>query len=249
MATRVTQPGFSIPDKSDQLENALSIAHSTKKVDAGRIPGPAAVPNCVEVAVRWTGANSKIFTSFFHGSFTGAFTPSVAIANSLFSAISTGWSTNLASFSPTGTNILGCTIRDMTSPANPIYQSSAAAVAGSSASPAMPVSVALVLTENVNIRGRGAKGRVYVPNWATNADAGGGIAAAGVQTGMNLFGTAVFNALTAQSLTPCVAKVARQAYIGYSGASHTARAATTTSIVNYTCRDLFWDTQRRRIQL
>jgi hypothetical protein len=226
----------------------VSIAHSTKKVDAGRIPGPAAVPNVVEIQLAWTGANARIFHNYLHASFAGSVTLSVAIANTVFSAISSGWNTNLALYSPTTCNMLRATVRDMTATTNPIFVSTAAAVAGTSASPGMPANVALVLTEQATQRGRGMKGRIFVPCWATNADASGGQALAAVQTAMNAFGTAIFNAMTAQSWTPCVAKPARQAYIGYSGASHNARAASSVQISGYTCQDLFWDSQRPRIK-
>lgn len=221
---------------------------STKKHDAGRIPGPAACPNTVEVRLQWLGANGRTFYSFLHGSFTGTFLPTVAIANTIFSAISSSWSTNLASFSPTACTLAGAQIRDMTSASNPVFASTAAAVAGTSVSVAMPESVALVLTEEVNQRGRGAKGRIYVPNWATNADASGGLALGTVVTAMNNWGTGIFNALNGSSLTPCVAKVARQQYVGYSGATHNARSAAPVAISAYTCQDARWDSQRRRTQ-
>jgi hypothetical protein len=112
----------------------------------------------------------------------------------------------------------------------------------------MPVNVALVLTENLNVRGRGAKGRAYLAGWATNADAGGGVAAAAVGTAMNAFGTAVFNAITSAGFTPAVAKPARAAYTGYTGTPHLARAASYATVTTYVARDNIWDSQRRRIQ-
>lgn len=226
----------------------VSLTQSTKKHDAGRIPGPAAVPQCVEIQIQWTGANSRIFHSYLHGSYSGTLAVNVALANSLFAAISSSWVTNLASYSPTSCNMLRVALRDMSSAANPIFLSTAAAVAGTSASPAMPANVSLVLTEQVAARGRGAKGRIYVPCWATNADASGGLAAGTVQTAMNAWGTGIYNAISGQSLVPCVAKVARQAYMGYAGASHSSRNATTLGVTAYICQDLFWDSQRARIK-
>jgi hypothetical protein len=224
------------------------LPHSQKKVDAGRIPGPYNVPQVIEVKLIWTSPSGRKYSSFLHGSYSTLFAVNVANANTLFGAISASWTTNMASLSPTTCQLTGLAMRDMTSFTNPVSLSTAAGVNGTSASPAMPENVALVLTEEVNVRGRGAKGRVYVPNWATNADAGGGIATAAAQTAMNNWGTGILNAFTASGLTACVAKPARQAYIGFTGTQHNARAATNAAITAYLCQDLVWDTQRRRVQ-
>jgi hypothetical protein len=113
----------------------------------------------------------------------------------------------------------------------------------------MPENNAIVLTENIAARGRGAKGRVFLGGWAQNADVTVGGISTTVQTALGALGTAWANALTAQSLTPCVAQVARQQYQGVTGTIHAARGATHTNVTSYTCRDLIWDTQRRRVQL
>lgn len=224
---------------------------STKKHDAGRIPGAAAVANVLEIRILFNLPNQKQASITFHGYNATMPAVNVALANTLFSSLSSTWSTNLASYmaaGPPATQFAAVYIRDMTNAGYPVFQSSSSAVNGTSASPAMPVNVALVLTENLNVRGRGAKGRVYIPGWATNADAGGGVAVGAVQTAVTAFGTGVFNAITAAGFTPAVAKVARAAYTGYTGTPHLQRAATYAQVISYICRDAIWDTQRRRIQ-
>src|SRR5215469_1213404 len=158
---------------------------SVKKKDAGRIPGPAAISNCVEIVITWFSPQSRLFHTILHGRNSGSFVPSVGSANTLMTALAGTWSTNLALYTPTTASFFALSVRDMTSPTLPLFASTIAGTAGTSASPAMPANVALVLTENVAMRGRGAKGRLYIPNWATNADAGNGSAIAAVQTAMN----------------------------------------------------------------
>jgi hypothetical protein len=226
-----------------------TIPHSQKRLDAGNIPGPKTAPQVIEVMLFWQTAAGRFYRTAASGSYTGTFAVTVAVANNIFSPIASGFTTNLASLQPTGYLLHHLTIRDMTAATNPIVASTAAAVAGSSASPAMPQNVALVLTEQVNVRGRGAKGRMYIPNWATNADAGAGVATAATQTALNAFGTALFNALTGAALTPCVPKPARAEYIGVAGTHHLPRAATSVAVTAYVCQDIVWDTQRRRVQL
>jgi hypothetical protein len=140
-------------------------------------------------------------------------------------------------------------VRDMTNFTNPVFVGTGTAVAGTGGAVAMPENNAIVLTENIAARGRGAKGRVFLGGWAQNADVTVGGISGTVQTALNALGTAWANALSGQSLTPCVAQVARQQYQGVTGTVHAQRNAGHVNVSSYTCRDLIWDTQRRRVQL
>ena len=143
-------------------------------------------------------------------------------------------------------------VRDMANFSFPVYTGTGTAVPGTSASPAMPVNAAIVLTEQITARGRGLKGRIYMAGFATNADAGNGIISTAANTGLSNFCTALYSALTAQSLQPAVAQAPRAAYLGFTGTSHPARGTPgqghAVGVSSYILRDLVWDTQRRRIQ-
>jgi hypothetical protein len=223
---------------------------STRKHDAGRIPGPYNNAGVVEVLGQWTLPNGKII----HGAVYGyAATPpavNVALANTIFGALSSAWSTNLATYMHTGTSFNSVTLRDMTSSSNPIAVSTSAGVAGTSASTvAMPESMAIVMTENLAIRGRGAKGRLFLGGWAQSADVTTGAISSAVQTAINAMGTAWLSALNTNIGQACINQAPRQQYIGFTGTTHPARPAGHPSVTAYTCRDLVWDTQRRRVQL
>jgi len=222
---------------------------SQKRVDAGRLKGPITCPNTIEIILFWQTSAGRVYHTTCNGSFTGTFAVTATVANNLFAPIATSYTTNLASLQPTSYLLHHLTIRDMTAATNVAAASTAAAVAGTSASPAMPENLAAVLTEQVNMRGRGAKGRMYIPNWATNADAGGGVMAAGVQTGLNAFGTSLLGAIQGIALTPAVAKPERLEYIGVTGTHHFHRPAAPVQVSAYVCQDIIWDTQRRRVQL
>jgi hypothetical protein len=229
---------------------AMTIPTSTKKKDAGRISGPASCANVCEIMGTWTLPNGRVIHGAFHGWASPLPSMSVGLANTLFGAFSSAWSTNLATYMHTGTSFNGVAIRDMTSPTNPIFLSTSAAVAGTSSSTvAMPESMAIVLTENLNVRGRGAKGRVYLGGWSQSADVTTGGISSTVQAALNAFGTAVLNGINSNGMIACLAQVPRQQYIGYSGTNHPARPAGHPVVSSYTCRDLVWDTQRRRVQL
>jgi len=221
---------------------------SVKKKDAGRIPGPAVIAGCIEVIMNWTATNGRIIHTILHGRNLGTFTPSAASAQTLFAAISGNWSTNLALYSPTASQLTGLTVRDMSASTNLAFLSTGAAVSGTSASPGLPIQTALVLTANIAARGRGAKGRAYLPNWATNADAGNGLAIGAVGTALAAFGTALLSNFSASGLTSTIAKPARAHYLGFTGTDHPARNAAMVDVNSWTARDLVFDTQRRRVQ-
>lgn len=223
---------------------------SVKKKDGGHIAGAQAVPNVIEIRFSIMLPNQKLIYHTAHGAYVPGTPPSMAtLAQALWNSISSAWNTNLASLMHTQTQFQQVFCRDMTNVTNAVFVGTGAALPGTSASPAMPENAAVVLTENVAQRGRGAKGRIYLGGFATNADAGAGLISAAAQTAINAFGTALANAINAQSLTPCVAQVHRAQYQGVTGTIHAERLATHVTVTSYTCQNLVWDTQRRRVQL
>jgi hypothetical protein len=222
------------------------VGQSTKKVDGGRIPGPAAVPQCIEVKLHFMQPNNKAATVALHGRNLGSFVPSVQTANGFLTTIGNAFSSRLGTFTAVGLNLLQVSNRDMSDPKLPEFFSTGAQIAIGTVGTALPADVAAVLTENATMRGRGAKGRIYVPGFATSADTGTGVITATCITALNGLGTDIMGILTAQGLTPCVAKPARQEYIGTAGASHPARGASTIDLSSYACQNNEWDTQRRR---
>jgi hypothetical protein len=222
---------------------------SVKKKDAGRIPGPANVPSVIEVRMQFALPNSKTIYSTLHGAYVTAPSNMQSLATALFGSLSSAWGSNIGAYMANATSFTNVWVRDMSNFTNPVYQGTGTAVVGTGGAVAMPENNAIVLTENIAARGRGAKGRVFLGGWAQNADVTVGGISTTVQTALNALGTAWANALTGQSLTPCLAQVARQQYQGVTGTVHAARGATHTNVTSYTCRDLIWDTQRRRVQL
>jgi hypothetical protein len=227
----------------------MAIAQSTRKHDAGRVPGPFQIPSVIEIVLGTQLTTTKMMFSKLHGSYTTAPANMLTLANALMSAFSSAWTTNLAPLMATTTIFQWVTVRDMSSSANLATQSTGASVAGTSASIAMPLGAAVVMTEDVNIRGRGSKGRIYLGGWATNADAAGGQITAATQTAVDNFGTAVLNALNTNSLTPALAQPPRANYMGVTGTVHPARGeapnGTHATVTAYVCSNLRWDSQRR----
>jgi hypothetical protein len=226
----------------------MAVGQSVRAVDGGHIKGAVAaqVPNVIEIL--WTTGlpNGKTGTCKVHGHYTVAPGDMQALANSLATAWSTAWGTNLAPLMHTATALQGLFVRDMTSATLPIYAGNLTAVPGTGTGNALPLENAIAVTENILGRGKGAKGRFFLGGFVVGEDtAVGGITPA-AKTAIDAFGLQIFNAIKAQNLLPCVAKVHRQEYITLTGATIPERLATFTEVTSYVCRDLHWDTQRRR---
>lgn len=222
---------------------------STKKHDAGRIPGAITIPNCIQVVLVWSPnfALGQFVYNVAHGFVASGFAATAPIAQAIYAALATAYTANLASFQPTTGGLQGVQLRDIRPPGNfaPV-NSTGAATPGTSASMAMPEEVAAVLTARTAQAGRGYRGRMYIPCWATNANAAGGVIASGVITGLDNFATAYLAALTAQGITGCVAQPARNSYVGVTGTTHPQRPAGTPAITQLFVRNNAWDSQRRR---
>jgi hypothetical protein len=70
-----------------------------------------------------------------------------------------------------------------------------------------------------------------------------------VQTAIKTMGSAWLSAINSNGVGACINQPARQQYVGFTGTTHPARPAGHPIVLSYTCRDLVWDTQRRRVQL
>lgn len=224
----------------------MTIPQSQRAIDGGRIRGAQDVPNCIEMVFRQSLPNNKIAHMKLHGRYISSPPNMQTLTNALYTSISSAWTSNLGPLMSARSHLLDLSLRDMASHVNPVFVSTGSQTTGTGPGGDMPVQDAIVLSEHVGARGRGLSGRSYWSGWTTDADGGTGQITAAAQTAMNAFGTAILNAIQANALTPCVAQVERANYISLTGANIPHRAATTIPVTAYTCRDLFWDTQRRR---
>lgn len=215
--------------------------------DPGHVAGPKIAPNCAEIRLFFSQEDGKAAFVVLNGRYPGAFAGTVAQCNSILTALTTGaqW-TALAAFLATTSALAVVQIRDINSAGNPYIQSTSSGAGGTSASPALPNEVAVVVTKRTAKTGPQNRGRAYVPGWATNAMGTGNVVAAAAVTALGNWAATWTTAMQAQGYTHCIAQPARAAYVGSTGASHPARAATTIDITSLAVRDNHWDSQRRR---
>jgi hypothetical protein len=229
------------------LDNFQQFTAINVLLDQGSLGGPTVIPNAVQIVLDWTLDDGRLAHNVTYGTVAGGFTPTVAVANTLFSALSTGglW-TAFAAFLSTGTAFSGVTLRDVRSANQPLIASTGAAAPGTSASPALPNEVAVVVTLRTALTGAANRGRMFIPGWATNALASGNVVAAAAVTALQAWASSIGGIYGANSMPMALGHKARAAYTGSTGTVHPARPAGLVTITSLVVRDNHWDSQRRR---
>jgi len=229
------------------LANLQQFAAVNLLRDGGAIGGPVIIPSCAQITVYWLLESGHTAHQVLVGRYSGAFAGTVAQANSMTVALSTGaqW-TALAGFMATSTTLGGVTIRDVNTPNQVLIQNTASGALGTSASPALPNEVSLVGSLRTALAGRQNRGRTYVPGWATNALGAGNVVAAAAVTAYQNWLNTIAPTLSAQGYTLVIGQKHRQAYTGTTGTQHPDRPAGSVPVTSIVVRDNHWDTQRRR---
>lgn len=229
------------------LENLQQFTAINVLSDPGHIAGPVQIPSCAQIRIGWNLTDGKKGFNVLYGRYSGAFAGTVAQAQAMFTALSSGaaW-TALAGFLHTTEAIASVDIRDVNTPNAALISSTGAAVPGTSPGTSLPSEVAEVITLRTAFVGPAFRGRLYLPPIASNGLGTGDTIAASAMTAMNNWAATIFTALSAQGYTWVLGQPARQQYTGSTGRVHPARAATSTTISTATVRDNHIDSQRRR---
>lgn len=163
-----------------------------------------------------------------------------ALTNTLGTAIKSAFtsSAHAASISTTVT-LVNIGLRDLRTANTAEFLDSGAAVAGTQALELLPPQTSLCITLRTAFAGRSFRGRVYLAGFTEGDNIAGGATNSATSTPAVAFVTAIQSALVAQSLNLGVIHRPTQAPLPVTSGFITP----VTSIV---CRDLVWDTQRRR---
>lgn len=217
--------------------------------DPGYIAGPKIIPGACMVRLNWQLTDGRVAHNVMYASWNGTPALAASVAQSIFSASSSGglW-TALAAFLIPTTTFTGITLLDMRSTTATYFNSTGAAVPGASTGTALPDENAVCISLLTANRGPSGRGRVYIPGWASNAVAAGGVVAAGAITALNNWISGAVSPSVSSNLGPFVLGLpARGAYTSpVTGRVFAARPATTVPLTGLAARDNHWDSQRRR---
>jgi hypothetical protein len=194
----------------------------------------------------FTLANQKTAHCSFYGKNSGSFIASSAAASAMFTQIATHLTNRFANTMNGQAKFAAVTVRDMSNKTNAEFRSTQTAITPGVGATGLPQDMAIVLTAEVVERGRGAKGRLYLPGWATSALGPNGTIQDTVVAAVTAFGGDLLLELNAVALGAAVPKYHRQEYTGLTGALHAERTAHMADVLAYTCQNNEWDTQRRR---
>lgn len=218
--------------------------------DPGYIHEKKSIPNACQVVLYWVMANGKLAHNVLYCNWTGSPALSTAIANNIMNTIKAAYTAalGLATFQAPATNFNAVSVMDFrVAGTGTLFFSDSVAAPGTSASPSMPDENAAVLTVKTANRGPSGRGRVYIPNFATNAIAAGGIIAPTCITALNNFATNGIMAGLATLGTPSLGLTHRAAYKSpVTGADFPDRPARLVPITQMVSRDNHWDSQRKR---
>jgi hypothetical protein len=230
-----------------RLDHLEQFAAVNLRLDPGAIGGPVVIPNCAQIVLNWTLADGKTGHNVTYGRTVAAPAPTVAQAQAIFAALTTGalW-TALASHFAVTTSLASVTIRSVHAIEQPIFQSTGAAVPGTAATNALPAEVAEVITLRTALAGKANRGRMYLPGLSVGDVFPGNVIAATAVTDLSAWSAQFIGIYSAQGYTMVIGQKARAAYIGSTGTAHPARAATSTPVVSLSCRNNTWDSQRKR---
>lgn len=218
-------------------------------LDPGYLPGPKIIPNTAMVRLNWSLTDGRQGHNVMYFNYTGSPALSVAMADNVFAAASTGANWNaVAAHLATTTTFTGVTLLDIRSTAGAEINSTGAPKPGTTTGVALPDEVAVCITLRTGRRGQSGRGRIYIPGWASSAVGAGGVLAAAVVTALQTWATSsLFVAINQNAGAPVLALPARQAYTSpITGRNFPARDATNVPITSFQVRNNTWDSQRRR---
>lgn len=230
-----------------RLENFQQFAAINVLSDPGHVGGPILIPNAIQVVFNWTYAGGRTGHNVLYGTTAGVPAPSVSQADALFTALfGTASFTSVRSGLHTSCTIASLTLRSVHAIEQPVFQSTAASIAGVGAGIPMPTEMAIVITTRTAKTGKSNRGRIYIGGWAEGTGTAGNVLGGTQVTNLQTWANTFITAFSGAGLTLAIGQPARAAYIGTTGTAHPARLATSTPITSLVVRNNTWDSQRRR---
>src|SRR4029450_3032608 len=209
-----------------RLDNLQQFTAINVLSDPGHISGPVVIPGVMEIRLTWSLTDGKAAFNVLHARYTAGFPGNVAMANALATGIGNAYTADIALHQASTGGFTGVQLRDIGLPDQPLIASTTGGILGTSTGTALPDEMAAVITLRSANTGPSARGRIYIPNWATTALGAGGVIVAGAVTGLGSFGAAIRSQINATPpLTMVIALPARAAYTGSTGTAHPARPA------------------------
>jgi hypothetical protein len=210
-------------------------------------PSIRTIPNCAQVVITWA-SGGRAFTNVLHGGWTGAGSPTSALAETLFTGFKSALtSSGFAAQLHTDTTITGVKLKDMRTANLPYVLSTSAAAAGTGAGTFVALATAIAVTLRTANSGRGFTGRVYLAGLDSGAIVSHLQATAVANTAAAAFITSCLATMSSNSIPCVIAQRALLAGTTHAGAALPPRPAGTVAVTSASISNPRLDSQRRRM--
>lgn len=205
------------------------------------------ITNCALVRITWS-TSGRTFGNDLHGTWTGAGSPTSALAETLFTSFksaltSSGWGALLH----TDVSITGVAIKDLRTANNAFVQSSSASAPGTGTGTMGPLNAALVVTQRTAKSGKGFSGRSYLGGMDSTTFLTHTTFTAAATTAGAAFLNAIQTAMNSNAIPMGVAQRALLAGTSSSGAALPPRASGVIPVTQCAVINARVDTQRKRL--
>lgn len=204
------------------------------------------IPNAALLTLNWSG-ETRTWKNVIGCVGTGGLpTIDQALANALFTGISTaaGFTAMLAHFAST-VIFESISIRDIHAPNLPEFTSQGTPVSGGGTLDALPLSVAAVVTIRTAKAGKSFRGRTYFSGWDEASNDAQGRSVGFVNTSAESAMTSINSILAGHSMTVAVLSRPQDAKT-IPARSIPARTGQATPVSAFITRNNKWESQRRR---
>lgn len=211
------------------------------------VHGPVVIPGCVEMTVFWS-SGGKPQSNVYHAQWSGTGGPTAALAQTLFTGISTAFgSSGWAAFVGDDCTLQAVGVKDLRTANQVMYLSTGGAVPGTGTLVAVPASAAIVVSLKTNQSGKAFRGRTYLGSLADNAIANQFDATATANTAAIAFVTGIMNTMAANAMPMGIGQRALNAGTDKKGNPLPARAANVVPVTQAVVVNPRLDSQRRRL--
>lgn len=199
------------------------------------------VPSTIQAELWWT-VGGRITKNVIHGTVAAGYSTTVANANAMTTALNSLFnSSGLNAFfgsTSTGPNVH---LRDIRDVGFSLVDTSIVGASGTGTGDLLPRQTAAVLTIRTGRAGRSFRGRMYIPAMLETANGPDNHIIAAAKTALDAYANGFIAAVNQNGFALGV--MSRPLY----NDDDTIRVqGFTTTAINVLCRDLVWDTQRRR---
>lgn len=205
------------------------------------------IPDTVETIFKLGNGAGRTFKIVIHQIAPAGQSVTSALAEQVFASVKPLWTAQMAPNCPAQVTFLGVDMRDLRDQGFPLVSSTGTIANGTGTGEVLPLSIACCFTLRTDRAGKKYRGRMYWGGFSETANSVSGQIIAAAKTQFDAFATGFRAAVNVSGLQLAVAH-RPTAYDEITGMPISPGLGFSTPVTSVVCRDVNWDSQRRRIQ-